>query len=72
MSFERLQNLSSQLFSLEQGCSERVLPAVHIFQREKVSAFEAIVYNPVICLILQGKKEMNLGVQFIIHPTDQD
>ena len=27
--------------------------------------FEAVVYNPVICLILQGRKEMSVGKQFI-------
>lgn len=65
MSFERLQDLSAELAARATGYSDRILPAAHIFQRVQVSAFEAVVYNPVICLILQGKKEMNVGNQFI-------
>ncbi len=65
MSFERLQHLSEQLFERSIGREDRILPAAHVFQREEVSALEAVVYNPVICLILQGKKEMNVGDQFV-------
>ena len=65
MTFERLQNLSTELAALETAHSGRVLPSAHIFQRERITAFEAVVYNPVICLILQGQKEMNVGQQFV-------
>jgi len=58
MSFRKLQHLSADLFMRQVESSGRILPATHIFQRDKVSPFEAVVYNPVICLILQGKKEM--------------
>ena len=61
MSFERLKHLSKQLLARENETSGRILPAAHIFQREDVTVFEAVVYNPVICLILQGRKEMNVG-----------
>ncbi|MGB7244877.1 MAG: AraC family transcriptional regulator [Sulfitobacter sp.] len=63
--FERLQHLSAELSSRESAHSGRILPAAHIFQREEVTAFEAVVYNPVICLILQGRKEMNVGQQYV-------
>ncbi len=65
MSLERLQHLSTELAAREHDVSGRILPAAHIFQRTEVTVFEAIVYNPVICLILQGKKEMSVGQQFI-------
>lgn len=65
MTFERLQNLSAELSALETAHSGRVLPSAHIFQREHITAFEAVVYNPVICLILQGRKELNVGQQFV-------
>ena len=65
MPFERLQHLSAELSVRETECSERILTAAHIFQRQNVTAFEAVVYNPVICLILQGRKEMNVGDRFV-------
>lgn len=65
MSFERLQRLSEDLFALEISSAKRILPAAHIFERIEASPFEAVVYNPVICLILQGKKELHIGSQFI-------
>ena len=65
MSFERLKHLSTDLLARESEDSGRILPAAHIFQRTEITVFEAIVYNPVICLILQGQKEMSVGQQFI-------
>lgn len=65
MPFERLQHLSAELSVRETARSERILTAAHIFQRQNVTAFEAVVYNPVICLILQGRKEMNVGDRFV-------
>ncbi|MGJ5620177.1 AraC family transcriptional regulator [Sulfitobacter sp. MF3-043] len=65
MTFERLQHLSAELSVRETARSGRILPAAHIFQRDEITAFEAVVYNPVICLILQGRKEMNVGKQCV-------
>lgn len=65
MSFARLQDLSAALCALETERSGRILPAAHIFQRDAVSAFEAVIYNPVICLILQGRKELHLGHRLV-------
>ena len=61
MTLERLKHLSEKISAQETEQSDRVLPSVHIFERREVTAFEAVVYNPVICLILQGRKEMNAG-----------
>ena len=65
MTLERLKSLSVELSDRETEHSRRILPSVHIFQREEITAFEAVVYNPVICLILQGRKEMNAGDRFV-------
>jgi AraC-like DNA-binding protein/uncharacterized cupin superfamily protein len=37
------------------------LPGCFVFRREMPSDFEAVVYDPVICLILQGGKTLNAG-----------
>lgn len=71
MMFRALQDLSAELAARSTRRSERILPAAHVFQRDAVSAFEAVVYNPVICLILQGRKEMNVGGRVIsLAPGD--
>ncbi len=65
MSLGRLKHLATHLSAREAEVSGRVLPSAHVFQRTEITVFEAVVYNPVICLILQGKKEMSVGQQFI-------
>ena len=65
MSLERLKHLATELAAREAEVSGRILPSAHIFQRTEITVFEAIVYNPVICLILQGRKEMSVGQQFV-------
>lgn len=39
------------------------LPNLLVLQKDHVTALEAVVYNPVICLILQGAKETAIGSQ---------
>ena len=39
----------------------RPLKNLGIFRQHRPSSFEAAIYEPVICLILQGRKEMGLG-----------
>ena len=41
------------------------LPNLIVLRTEQVSQFEAVVYNPVICLILQGAKQTNIGDQAV-------
>ena len=65
MSLERLRHLATELSVREAEVSGRILPSAHIFQQTEVTVFEAVVYNPVICLILQGQKEMSVGQQFV-------
>ncbi|WP_224815518.1 AraC family transcriptional regulator [Hasllibacter sp. MH4015] len=65
MSLDRLNHLAAELEARDIAASGRILPSAHIFQRTEVTAFEAVVYNPVICLILQGQKEMSVGQRVI-------
>jgi len=41
------------------------MPNLTILRAEEATHFEAVVYNPVICLILQGSKETNIGDQMV-------
>lgn len=41
------------------------LPNLFVLRKEEISAIEAVVYNPVICLILQGAKETAIGAQSV-------
>jgi len=65
MQLEKLKDLAAKLKSRQLENSDRMLPAAHVFQRSEVTSFEAVIYNPVICLILQGSKVMSVGQQFV-------
>ena len=41
----------------------QALPSLTVLRKEETSEFEAVVYEPVICLILQGAKETTIGNQ---------
>ncbi|MFT5064847.1 MAG: AraC-like DNA-binding protein [Reinekea sp.] len=45
--------------------SIRALPNLFVMRKDEISALEAVVYNPVICLILQGAKETTIGMQSV-------
>lgn len=65
MLFQKLQALSAKLSTRSAEVSWPILPGAHVFERTEISEFEAVIYNPVICLILQGRKEMEVGTQSI-------
>lgn len=65
MSLEHLQSLAECYFHKSADKSEGGLPCLHVFRREETSNFEVMVYNPVICLILQGAKEIHIGAQSV-------
>ncbi|MCP5088389.1 MAG: AraC family transcriptional regulator [Rhodobacteraceae bacterium] len=47
------------------------LPGLSVFRRDDVSDIEAVIYNPVICLILQGTKVTAIGDQIVeLKPGD--
>ncbi len=50
---------------------DALLPNLIVLRTRQVSQFEAVVYNPVVCLILQGAKETNIGDQTVkLHAGD--
>ncbi len=65
MSFAQLQTLAERYIREKIDVSPRALPALHILRKEEVTAFEAVVYNPVVCLILRGRKETRIGAQSV-------
>lgn len=49
----------------------RPLPGLTVLRKEMPSDIEALVYEPVLCLILQGQKETAIGDQFVdLGPGD--
>lgn len=47
------------------------LPNLIVLRAKKVSQLEAVIYNPVVCLILQGAKEASIGDQAVkLHAGD--
>ncbi|MCW3781683.1 AraC family transcriptional regulator [Defluviimonas salinarum] len=62
MNFDHLIALSERYAAKYSGKSEG-LPGLFILRKETVSSFEAVIYQPVICLILQGAKETFVGDQ---------
>ncbi|WP_298859693.1 AraC family transcriptional regulator [uncultured Sulfitobacter sp.] len=63
MHLERLTELVAG-FSDEKAQNIQILPHLSLYQRGNVSDFEAVIYEPLICLILQGSKETNVGNQY--------
>lgn len=60
MDLARLIDKADRYFreSLQNG---RTLPGLTVIRRETASGIEAVVYEPVVCLILQGRKETSIG-----------
>ncbi|MFK7939175.1 MAG: AraC family transcriptional regulator N-terminal domain-containing protein [Roseovarius sp.] len=61
MSLHHLQRLAEHYIQNDKDVAANYLPSLHILRKDTVTAFEASVYNPVICLILQGRKETHIG-----------
>lgn len=71
MPHEKLHRLSKRYEAYQNNASAEHLSAVHVFRREGISEFEAAIYNPFICLILQGRKEIHIGQRSVsLAPGD--
>lgn len=56
---------------LDNTSSSPVLPGLSIYRRDAVSDIEGLIYEPVICLILQGSKVTSIGDQSVeLRPGD--
>lgn len=64
MDFVRLKELSEQ-YRIEKRGKDQLLPGLTILRRSAPSDLEASIYEPVICLILQGSKTTSIGDQTV-------
>ncbi|MCB1517927.1 MAG: AraC family transcriptional regulator [Hyphomicrobiaceae bacterium] len=70
MHLSHLIEISQRYFSEMNGTS-RALPGLEVLCRHQPSAIEAMIYEPVMCLILQGSKSVSIGDQRVeICPGD--
>lgn len=65
MSLDALETLAERYFSEKAGGNITPLPSLLVLSRGVVSPIEAVVYNPVMCLILRGAKETGVGTQSV-------
>ncbi|MDP3898847.1 MAG: AraC family transcriptional regulator N-terminal domain-containing protein, partial [Mesorhizobium sp.] len=63
MNLERLHDQSDRYWQ-ESRKNGQSLRGLTVLRRESASDIEAVVYEPVMCLILQGRKETWIGDQF--------
>ena len=65
-----LLTLSARYSQLNQR-GEHPLPGLSVYRREAAGDIEAVVYDPVLCLILQGSKTTSAGSQdVLLQPGD--
>lgn len=70
MELSHLTNLSIRYCADKQGKTQE-LPSLSVLRREAPSDIEVAVYEPVMCLILQGSKVTSIGDQFVeLRPGD--
>src|SRR5271170_4325114 len=64
MDLSRLTDLSVRYYADKQGKNQE-LPGLSVLCREALSDIEASIYEPVLCLILQGSKVTSIGDQAV-------
>lgn len=63
MNPETLRDMSLRYWRACQPDGAAILPGLTVLRRDAPSDLEAAVYEPVICLILQGRKQTSIGTQ---------
>ena len=70
MNLPQLVKLANR-YSSEKAGSSNELPGLSIYCRDAASEIEAVIYEPVVCLILQGSKATSIGDQSVdLQPGD--
>jgi len=70
MNLSRLIDLGNRYY-IDKPKAFQELPGLSILRRETESSIEAAIYQPVLCLILQGSKVTSIGDQFVeLKPRD--
>lgn len=58
-------------YSIEKSAGFQDLPGLSVLRREAESDIESVIYEPVLCPILQGSKVTSIGDQFVeLRPGD--
>ncbi len=58
-------------YDVDNKSDSRALPCLSIYCRDDISEIEAVIYEPVVCLILQGRKVTSIGDQRVdLRPGD--
>ncbi|AMY68876.1 AraC family transcriptional regulator [Frigidibacter mobilis] len=71
MELENLKRMSLRYLQASPAAGPPPLTGLAVFKRETVSDLEAALYEPVVCLILQGRKKTSMGTQFAeVGPGD--
>lgn len=65
MDFPDLIGPACKYLVLIQSDKSMSLPDLTILEATEITKIEAVVYNPVVCLILQGSKETTIGDQIV-------
>lgn len=60
MHIDRLIDMSKG-FMNENSDTIQILPRLTFYRRTEISSHESVIYEPLICLILQGSKETSIG-----------
>lgn len=61
MTWKRLVARAKVLLAREDAGGKRSALGVHLLRHDQPTEFEASIYDPIVCLILQGAKETTLG-----------
>ena len=61
-----LNELTRQLESSTEGAFTEIAPGLWLARRTAPSQIEAVVYDPMVCLILQGEKHTTLGHERLV------
>lgn len=67
MHLDRLMEVSARFLGKDAD-NIKILPKITLYRRDEVSKLEAVIYEPLVCLILQGSKRTSIGNQ---HETLQ-
>lgn len=72
---QELESMATQIIEGKEGDIIKALPSVSIFRQQRDRAFSGMVYHPLLCVILRGRKEfqinersvgLNAGQAFVI------
>jgi AraC-like DNA-binding protein len=58
----RVRRLSSQ--QLDENAPQ--LPGLHVYRSDEPTKIEAMIYKPIVCLIVQGEKEITIGEETVL------